>query len=319
MRPMVRLLSLAFALTSLVMAACGDDDDMAPPPDAMPAPVPKDPATAPRESIDRFSAEAGHLMVRDASNGLPAAAAAINFDQAPFITSGLTPSGGVARYYNFDVQPDVPAPIYVLFEAGASEPIAGQLNIVDVVPGSAGYNDFWQVVKVTVPAGYVANTITSSAEITAAGLATETTSTLVNCPIVPDGSTATKRLGGEPKTLHQGWYRGKVVHYFSFEEAPLTAVDGKVPTSPIYVTFNINAGEQNGGPPSGFKTEADGMQTHNVIGSVPSDGVAYSPLWAVQIYDNTDFDQVSNLATANAATQLAPDVALVNCPVVVSP
>src|SRR5213075_1587084 len=116
--------------------------------------------------------------------------------------------------YNFDVQPTAPAPIYVLFRAGETAPVAGQLNIVDVVPGVPGYNDFWQVQKVTVPAGYVANTVTSRAEITAAAFPVEATAMLVNCPVVPDGSTATLRLGGGSAALMSGWYQGKIVKYF---------------------------------------------------------------------------------------------------------
>ena len=53
-------------------------------------------------------------------NGLPAANAAVNFDQAPFITKGKGPTGQNVEYYNFDVQPVNPAPIYVLFKEGST-------------------------------------------------------------------------------------------------------------------------------------------------------------------------------------------------------
>jgi hypothetical protein len=42
----------------------------------------------------------------------------------------------------------------------------------------------------------------------------------------------------------------------------------------------------------------------------------YSPLWAVQIYDNADFASVTDLASAQQAQLLAPDAALVNCPII---
>lgn len=51
-----------------------------------------------------------------------------------------------------------PARVYRLYEEGATAPVTGQLEIVDAIPGEAGYSDFRQVVRVTVPAGYVANT-----------------------------------------------------------------------------------------------------------------------------------------------------------------
>jgi hypothetical protein len=218
------------------------------------------------------------------------------------------------KYYNFDVQPGTPAPIYAFFEAGASSPIVGQLNVIDALPGDAGYNDFWQVMKVTVPNNYVANTIASLSEIQAAGYTITPTNMVVNCPVVPAGSTASLRFGGGSTGLTQGWYRDQVVNYFNFSEATLTVANGSVPTAPIYVAFNINPDQPNGGPPSGFKAETGTMQTHNVVAAVPGQ-TGYSPLWAVSIYDNADFSSVTNLTTAQATTMVAAGP-LVNCPIV---
>jgi hypothetical protein len=291
------LVTLTVILSSL--AACADDPATG-----------TDPETAPRAMVDRFSASAGTLMVRDAANGLPAAGAAIDFDEGPFITTGLSPRGQVTRYYNFDVQPTTPAPIYVLVRDGA--PVAGQLNIVDAVPGDDGYNDFWRVVMVTVPADYVANSITSLSAIEAAAFPMTTTEMLVNCPVVPEGSTASRRFGGTAAELHRGWYRDQLVHYFTFDERALTGAT--VPTSPIYVAFDINPDQPGGGPPSGFRTVPGTAQTHNVVATMPSDA-GYSPLWRVQVYDNAAFDSVTDLSSAQAAPLLGTDVATVNCPI----
>jgi hypothetical protein len=257
------------------------------------------------------------LMVRTADNGLPAAGAPVDFDTGePFITNGRGPGGELVEYYNFDVQPTAPAPIYALFRTGESKPVEGQLNIVDVVPGDTGYNDFWAVSKVTVPADYVANTITSVSEILAAGLDVAPTDMLVNCPIVPYGSTAKLRFKTtESPELTRGWYRDQVVYYFNFFEADLSLAAGKVPTSPIYVTFNTNPGDPGGGPASGFVTEPGTAQTHNVPATLPGDP-GYSPLWAVHIYDNAAFGTVMNLDTASAAKLLEPNGPTVNCPIV---
>lgn len=273
----------------------------------------KDPATAEEVSVDRFSANAGMLMVRDANNGLPGPNEAVNFDQAPFITKGLGPNGQVVEYYNFDVQPVTPAPIYVLFKEGSSTPVNGQLNVIDAIPGDAGYNDFWKVIKVTVPDNYVANTVSSYTDIIAKGYTTESTDMIVNCPVVPKGSTAGKNLNGSANQLVMGWYQGKVVYYFSFEEKKLTG--NNVPLSPIYVSFNINPDMTGGGPASGFVTESGNDQTHNVVATLPADA-GYSPLWSVNVYDNADFMNVSNLSDAQMANVLAMGVATVNCPVV---
>ena len=275
---------------------------------------PKDPNTAAKVSVDRFSDDAGTLFLRSANPELPGANEPIDFDQAPFITQGFGPDGEIVQYYNFDVMPTAPAPIFVLFREGEDMPVDGQLNIVDVVPGDPGYNDFWQVVRVTVPGDYEANAYTSVAELQDAGVTMETTDMLVNCPIVPEGSTA--ELGGGANGLIRGWYQGEVVFYFSFEEKALTTTGaGEVPTSPIYVSFNINPGETGGGPASGFMTEDGSTHTHNVAATIPTDD-AYSPLWMVNVYDNADFDAVSDLASATAANILAMGVALVNCPIV---
>lgn len=298
-------IGLLFLSVSVLFTQCKKDDNV----------TGKDPVTAERVKVDRFSASAGHLMVRDASNGLPAANAPINFDVAPFITQGLSATGTKVEYYNFDVQPAVPAPIYVLFKAGATTPVEGQLNIIDQIPGDAGYNDFWLVNKVEVPADYIANTITSFAEIQAKKYAITPTKDIVNCPVVPEGSVASKRLGTESPALTIGWYKGKVVSYFSFNEKALSTVNDLVPTSPIYVTFNINPPATGGGPASGFKFEMGSMQTHNVIATLPTDA-SYSPLWMVRVYDNTSFSMVNNLSTAQAAPLLDGNAALVNCPVV---
>lgn len=293
-----------------VFTACKKDDKH---------PVPKNPDTAPEVFVDRFSPAAGHLMIRNENNGLPAANAPVDFDMGPFITRGLGPGGQVVDYYNFDEQLLMPAPIYVLFRKGAASAVDGQLNIINALPGETGYNDFWQVYKVTVPAGYVANTVTSFAGIQQEGYAMEATTTLVNCPVVPKGSTATKRLAAESSALNRGWYKDSIVYYFTFSEKPLmTTAGGNVPVSPIYVTFNINPGLPDGGPSSGFKMETGSAQTHNVIATVPTDG-GYSPLWSVSVYDNNSFNNVSSLPTAQAAPILATGVANVNCPVVAFP
>jgi len=297
-------------LATLVLASCKKEEEE----EIVITPVETalNPATAPVQAVDRFSSDAGTLMIRDGSNGLPATNSPINFDQAPFITHGFGPAGEHTAYYNFDVMPIDPAPIYVLFRSGSDSPVEGQLNIVDVIPGSTSYNDFWNVVKVTVPSNYLANTVSSVAQIISKGYATEETTTIVNCPIVPMGSTASMRLGSTDTGLVLAWYNSKVVYYFNFSEAPLMGLN--VPTSPIYVTFNINPNMPNGGPPSGFMTE-DGTQTHNVLGSLPGD-IGYSPLWSVSVFDNADFATVNSLSTAQSSNVLANGVMNVNCPVV---
>ncbi len=277
---------------------------------------PMDPMDAERATVDRFSEDAGTLMVRDDMNGLPGPGEPIDFDQGPFITTGLGPDGQTVQYYNFDVQPTAPAPIYAFFRKGEDTPVEGQLNVVGTIPGDDGYNDFWHVHRVTVPSDYEANTVTSASQLMNGDYDVQATNVIKNCPIVPQGSTASMRGGDADSGLVDGWYDGQVVSYFLFEEAGLMATgDGAVPTSPIYVTFNTNPGMDGGGPASGFMTEEMSDQTHNVVATTPADS-GYSPLWSVNVYDNADFDSVSDLSSATSASILATGTATVNCPVV---
>ena len=278
------------------------------------ATTPVDPDKAPIASVDRFSDKAAHLQLRTPENHLPGPNQPVDFDSGPFITQGLSPkSGKPVRYYNFDVQTTMPAPVYVLYREGENKPVEGQLDIIDTLPGETGYNDFRQVWKVTVPKDYVANTVVDAGALKNAGYKMEQTQELRNMPVVPDKSTAKMRLNGESAELHRAWYQGQVAKFFSFDEAPLSG--NSVPLSPIYVTFNINPGQPNGGPGSGFKTESGSEQTHNVPATLPDDP-GYSPLWLVAVYDNADFPSVHDLATGLKAKVLAPGVATVNCPIV---
>ncbi len=307
---------LGLAISTSVLAACGGNDRPAATP--APGPVAKDITTATKVSVDRFSATAGHLFVRTATNGLPAVNAPISFDAAPFITMGYDRTGATAKYYNFDVQPTTPDDIYVFFKSGATAPLAGQNNVIPTIPGDAGYNDFWRVNKVTVPDNYVPNSLTSEDEIVASKYPIEKTTTVVNCPVVPFGSTAAKsKTAGVAKALTLGWYKGQAVAYFEFDEAALTATAaGMVPVDDIYVMFNVDPSPTDAasGPPSGFKTETGTTQTHNVLASLPGDA-DYTPLWAVSFLSNTHFAMVSDLATA-AVLMPMPAGANVNCPIV---
>ena len=274
-----------------------------------------DPDKAAVAAVDRFSAKAGHLQVRTDANGLPAANAPVDFDSGPFITQGLSPQGKPVRYYNFDVQPTTPGIVYVFYRKGEAAPLAGQLPIIDTLPGQAGYNDFRQVWKAIVPAGYDVNSITDAASLRKSGFALEKTDALRNMPVVSDGSVARHRLGDAPAGLQRAWIDGKVAKYFAFDETHLVAANGEdVPVSAIYVFFNVNPDQPNGGPASGFRHEPGSAQTHNVVSTLPGNP-AYSPLWLVSVYDTADWPMVKDIDTASNANVIGVGVATVNCPV----
>ncbi|MCF8226308.1 MAG: hypothetical protein K9J30_10560 [Bacteroidales bacterium] len=282
---------------------------------------PNDPNTAEKVVVDRFSESAGTLHIRDSSNNLPDPGEAIDFDVPRFLAKGLGPNGEYVQYYDFDVQPLTTAPVYVFFREGEESPVDGQLNILDVIPGEEGYTDFWSMKKVMVPEDYVPNSISSYDEILESGYEILATTKVINCPVVPDGSTADLRYrASESDALHRGWYKRKLVYYFTFEEKEITvslpeAGEPLMPISGIFVTFNINPDQEDGGPASGFVQEPGTSQTHNVLETIPEDE-DYSPLWSVNVYDNQDFENVNDWESASNATLLASGVMLVNCPVV---
>lgn len=295
-------------ILGLLLTACGGGEED--------GPEPLDPDTAPTPVIDRFSGEGAILLDRAEmpSLGLPAAGAPIDLDRAPFLIRALGPGGERVKLYHLDAHQRTPINLYVLHYEGQAETVPDQLAIVDYIPGDHGYSDFWRVVRVDVPADYVANTATSSADIFREGWPFTVTDTIVNCPVVPLGSTATRRRGTEGTALHRGWYKDQVIYYFTFEEAPLRVEGNEVPRGAAYVAFNINPGQPGGGWPSGFMTESGSDLTHIVVDGITTP--EYSPLRVVIAYDNADFPTVMDFPTADAASAIDLEPVLWNAPLV---
>jgi hypothetical protein len=275
-----------------------------------------DPMKSPQVAVDRFGGMAGHVLMRDAMHPLPAAGMAVDFDAPPFLVTALGPRGEVVMYYNFDVQASAPAPLYMLYAKGSMDPVAGQLPIVDALPGDPGYSDLHQVIKVTVPSSYAANSVGSLKALKDAGYAMEATAQVMDTPLVPAGSMAKRRLSGTDSGLHQAWYRDGVVSYFVFAEAPLMADGmGKVPVGTLYAAYNVNPGLAGGGAQSGDKMAMGSVQTHNVLSALPGD-MHYSPLWQVVPYDSMDFGMVKDLESAMHEMSVSKDTMVINAPVV---
>ena len=95
--------------------------------------------------------------------------------------------GQKAYYYDFGANDDVAAPIWAFITGFDSnnKPIflAGQHNIVDVVPGDKGYSAFWKVNLVTVPSVYAPDTLRSVDDVMKSGYPVTPTNVNVNCPL----------------------------------------------------------------------------------------------------------------------------------------
>ena len=193
------------------------------------------------------------------------------------------------------------APIYVFVHGfnpdGSPQFVEGQHNVVDVVPGEDGYSDLWQVMLVTVPEGFQPDSITSKAELDAAGFTVTATEMLVNCPIVPEGTTLE---GGED--LVQGWHDGEEVYYPDFGQNSAIAI-------PIWAF--ITGMDEQGNP-----RFVEGQS--NIIDSVPGDA-GYSAFWRVILvtvpegYEPNSIRSAADVLAAGLTTTLTDLV--VNCPV----
>ncbi len=96
--------------------------------------------------------------------------------------------GQEVYYFDFGQNTEATAPIYAFItgfdDSGAPVFVEGQHNVIDVIPGDAGYSAFWYVNLVMVPEGYEANTITSVEAVLASGYETVQPGLLVNCPVL---------------------------------------------------------------------------------------------------------------------------------------
>ncbi|HLB24491.1 MAG TPA: hypothetical protein VJP07_10385 [Dehalococcoidia bacterium] len=109
-------------------------------------------------------------------------------------------------YPDFGANPAVAIPIWVFvtgFDAqGNPQMVEGQRNIIDAVPGDAGYSAFWRVNFVTVPEGYQANTIRSAEAAIDSGYPVKQADVVVNCPVTTVAAAATQpgATGGQQPT-----------------------------------------------------------------------------------------------------------------------
>ena len=259
-------------LVATMLVSCGDDDDD----DDDDAATPSEPASAGTSS---FPLVTGWYREREVRY----------YDFAD--RTKLAPGGGVAT-----------APIYALITGmdadGMPEFVEGQMNIIDVRPEDQGYSDLWQVMLVTVPDDYEANTLTSQQDILDSGYEVTTTDIFVNCPVVDEGSTLE---GGEE--LVQGWYKGEEVFYPDFGPNPPVAV-------PIWAFIT-------GMDADGMPQFVEGQM--NIIDLVPEDA-GYSAFWLVNLVTVPDDYGANSIRSADAVVSSGYEVTLtdivVNCPVV---
>ena len=272
------LRSFAVGTTGIVavsLVGCGDDDDDEP----TPTTAPNDDATPTEEPMD---------------------------DMELSLVSGWY-RGADVRYYDFGMNSAVSgnvvatAPIYAFITGMDDEGnpifVEGQHNIVDVVPGDAGYSDLWEVNLVVVDEDYEPDSIKSQAEVDDMDYEIIKPGLLVNCPIVDEGTTLE---GGEE--LVQGWNKGEAVFYPDFGENVPAAI-------PIWAF--ITGMDDDGNP-----IFVDGQR--NIIDAVPTDP-GYSAFWRVNLVLVEEDYEANSVTSAADVLDMEYEITetdlVVNCPV----
>ena len=95
---------------------------------------------------------------------------------------------GVKVYYpDFGMNPATTAPIWAFITGFDSDGnpmfVKGQHNVINVVPGDAGYSAFWSVNLVMVPSDYVPDSIRDVQSIFSSGYQMVQPGLVVNCPV----------------------------------------------------------------------------------------------------------------------------------------
>jgi hypothetical protein len=185
------------------------------------------------------------------------------------------------------------APIWTVTN-GAS----GQHNIIDTVPGKAGYSPLWQVNEVTFKDGVTPRLLESKADVDAAAKAGDVTvartSTVVNCPVLGFGQKKVAGFSG-----------GRIIHYYDL--GPVKVAPGNA-VVPLYTVTN-----------------PVGPQQHNVTKDTLAPGqTKYPPLWGiikvtfksgVTPHLLTSYAQIAKAKAAGQVT-ITKTSLVVNCPVV---
>jgi hypothetical protein len=185
------------------------------------------------------------------------------------------------------------APIWTV-----TNPAAGQHNIIDTVPGRAGYSPLWQVNMVTFKAGVTPRLLKSKADVDAAVKAGDVTvtrtNTVVNCPVLGFGQKKVAGFSG-----------GRTIHYYDL--GPVKVAPGNA-VVPLYTVTN-----------------PVGPQQHNITKDTLAPGqTKYPPLWGIIKVTFKPgavprmLTSYAQIAKANAAGQvtITKTNLVVNCPVV---
>ncbi|KAJ9472030.1 Ferric reduction oxidase 5 [Diplonema papillatum] len=173
-------------------------------------------------------------------------------------------------------------PVYRLVNATDGVPLAGQMPLVDYLPGGAGYSDLRQVVRVAVPHGYTGAAITWAHAIPEEW-AREPTAEYAVCPVVHEDSVLVDPPDLQAYERVRLWCRGEEVWCFGFA-LPAAGPAAAAPT--MWVDSAAAA--------------------DNVVVGTARASAGYSGVWDVYQWDSSQFPSVRAPVTSTA--ELPPAV-----------
>jgi hypothetical protein len=202
--------------------------------------------------------------------------------------------GETVRYFDFGAIKLKPgnkiSPIWT-FTNGA----AGQRNVVDVVPGRAGYSALWRVNRASWADGATPRVLRSATQVRRAAAAGELT-------VRRTATVVNRTLLGFGQVRHPGFSRGRTIHYYELGAVKVAPGNEILP---IWTVTNGVDGQRN-------------------LADVTPGQTAYPPLWGIievtwkPSADRRLLTSVSALKRAQAAGELTlkRTTLVVNCPLV---
>lgn len=112
-------------------------------------------------------------------------------------------------------------------------PVIGQNPVFNSPLPNEADTPFRRVLRVTVPDGYVPNTIRTSQDVTASQFRTEASNRLLNNPIIASSSGASV-----PLTTGRAWLQNREVTYLDLGRVPFSSIDNRPVGSVVYFMRN---------------------------------------------------------------------------------
>lgn len=147
---------------------------------------------------------------------------------------------------------------YQFFNAD-NTPVLGQLPVFNVPAEGEKNSPFRQIFRVTVPAGYIANSIRSAEDLAASQFRVEASGKAFNFPLVTTTQVASVNLN-----IKKAWQKGEEIRYLDLGDVPYSATNNQLGVGLIYFLRNRDSSNLPSNPAP-------------ILDTVPGD-LLYSPI-----------------------------------------